>query len=90
MKFPKHECSLSLVHNEHNMYYQTVKEAIDDDNHGYEDWISEEQKQKAIDSNECWYIQVYPYSPNQFYTYAAADLDKLMEFIINEEAVHKA
>lgn len=79
MKFPKHEASLHLQHNEHKSCYKTVKQAIFDNDHGYCDWISEEQKQKAIETNDCWYLQWYPGTPVGFCILAAADLEILLE-----------
>ncbi len=79
MIFPKHEASLTLHHNEHKSYYQTVQQSIDRDDHGYDDWVSEEQKQKAIDTNDCWFLQWYPNTPIGFNTLAAADLDVLLD-----------
>lgn len=75
MKFPKH-LTLTLNHNEHLNYYSTVAEE-------YRNalWVSEEQKKKATDTNECWSIQIYPDTPIGFYYVAAADLDVLLEFI---------
>lgn len=79
MNFPKHEASLHLTHNQHKAYYRTVAEAIDDGDHGYvDDWVSEEQKQKAIETNECWTLQWYPATPVGFCMLAAADLDVLL------------
>ena len=76
--WPKHDASLHLTHNEHKAYYLTVAQAIAEDNHGYCEWVSEEQKQKAIDTNDCWYLQWYPNTPVGFNLLAAADLDVLL------------
>lgn len=78
MKFPRHEASLHLTHNEHKSYYQTVQRSIDDGDYG-DDWVSEEQKQKAIEINECWRLQWYPDTPVGFCVLLAADLDVLLE-----------
>ena len=80
MNFPRHEAGLHLTHNDHKSSYQTVAEAIADDNHGYQDdcWVSEEQKQKAIATNECWTLQWYPDTPIGFHIRSAADLDVLL------------
>ena len=80
MQFPKHEASLELTHNEHKACYRTVAQSIADDDHGYQDdcWVSEEQKQKAIDTNDCWVLQWYPNTPVGFCILAAADLDVLL------------
>lgn len=84
MDFPKHEASLHLTHNQHKSYYLTVQQMIDDKDFGYAEWVSEEQKQKAIDINECWYIQWYPNTPVGFCILAAADLNILLEFACKE------
>ena len=81
MKFPKHEASLHLCHNEHKSNYETVLENIlyrDDD---FYHWVSVEQRQKAIDANDFWYIQWYPDTPVGFHCVAAADLDVLLDYV---------
>lgn len=81
MDFPKHEAALHLTHNEHKSYYMSVQQSIDQDDHGYTDdcWVSPEQRQKAIDTNECWKLQWYPRTPVGFMLMSAADLDVLLE-----------
>lgn len=78
--FPEHKASLHLTHNDHKSYYLTVADAIRDGDHGYKDsdWISEEQRQKAIDTNECWTLQWYPNTPVGFCLMSAADLSALL------------
>lgn len=78
--FPEHEAGLYLTHNEHKNYYLTVEEMIADGGHGYKDncWVSEEQKQKAIELNECWTLQWYPDTPVGFFIISAADLEVLL------------
>lgn len=83
MKFPKHDASLHLYHNDHKSYYQTVIQSIEREDHGYTDdcWVSEEQKQKAIETDECWTIQWYPNTPVGFCLASAADLDVLLDSV---------
>lgn len=80
MNWPRHEASLHLTHNDHKSYYLTVAQAIESGDHGYTDdcWISPEQKQKAIDTNECWTLQWYPNTPVGFHILSAANLDLLL------------
>lgn len=78
MKFPLHKASLHLTHNDHLSVYKTVAEAIEAKDFGYMDWVSDEQKQKAVQINECWFIQWYPETPIGFCILAAADLDVLL------------
>lgn len=84
MKFPEHKGSLHLTHNDHKSCYLTVKQAIDDEDHGYRAWVSEEQKLKAIATNECWYLQWYPNTPVSFCIMAAADLEVLLDCVNKE------
>jgi hypothetical protein len=81
IKWPKHEASLHLTHNDHKSVYQTVAQSIEQGDHGYVDdsWVSAEQKQKAIETNECWTLQWYPDTPIGFCILSAADLDVLIE-----------
>lgn len=81
MLFPDHKASLHLTHNDHKSCYQTVEQSIRDKDFGYaeDDWVSEEQKQKAIVTNDCWTLQWYPDTPVGFYKMSAADLDVLLE-----------
>lgn len=81
IKWPAHKASLTLEHNDHKSYYSTVAQSILNGDHGYTDdcWVSPEQKQKAIDTNECWTLQWYPETPVGFCLLSAADLDVLLE-----------
>jgi hypothetical protein len=79
-KLPPHKYSLSLTHNQPRDYHETVKEYLDDDiNSDRIEWVSEEEKQKAIATNEIWEIQWYPDTPIGFYCVAASTLDALMD-----------
>jgi len=79
LSLPVH-MSAHLIHNEHKMSYGTVADSVAMQEHGYADdaWVSPEQRQKAIDSNECWSLQWYPKNPDGFHIRSAADLDVLL------------
>ncbi len=83
MKFPQHKGSLSLYHNEHKSVYVSVKDAIETKDLGYQDdqWISAEEKQRAIDTDECWSLQWYPETPVSFIVVSASTLEALMEHV---------
>ena len=91
MDFPKHDASLILTHNDHKSYYKTVAQAVEENDHGYRDdnWVSPEQKQKAIDTNKCWMLQWYPDTPRGFYILSAADLDVLLAAACAHETPHR-
>lgn len=73
---------MTLTHNNHKDYYMTVAKAIEEKDYGYTDdcWVDQQQKQKAIDTDECWTIQWYPDTPIGSYILSAADLDVLLEY----------
>jgi hypothetical protein len=75
---PAHKCSLHLTHNEHLSYYSTVEE---EDRNGHWNWVSEAQRQLAIQRNEMWQIQWYPETPVGFHSLCAAELGALLEAV---------
>jgi hypothetical protein len=86
IKWPRHEAALSLYHNEHKSYYRTVAECVADDEAFYtdDDWVNEEQKQKAIATNDCWILHWYPDTPVGSCVKTAADLDVLLAAVRDE------
>lgn len=73
---PEHKCSLSLVHNEHRDYYQTVEQWAS--NREGMEWVSEEQRLKAIAEDNVWTIIWYPNTPIGSEWLAAYDLEVLL------------
>lgn len=87
MKFPAHKAELILTHNSHLSNYLSVREAVDEEDHGYRvrDWVSPDQMQKAIAANDCWSLQWYPDTPVGFCLLSAADLDVLLDAAVRPE-----
>jgi hypothetical protein len=88
MKFPDHKCSLTLTHNAHRDYYESVeqweaklKECGSMDGAGPVEigWVSVEQRDKAIATDNVWEIQWYPDTPIGFFRLLACDLDVLLD-----------
>ena len=81
MIFPKHKAGLYLTHNEHKDYYETVAvrvgyhPSIDDEHY----WVSPEDKQKSIDTNELWELQWYPDTPVGFHKVCGSTLDIVLK-----------
>ena len=44
-------------------------------------WESEEAKQRAIEMDECWTLQLYPDTPIGFMAIAAPTLEDLLRFM---------
>jgi hypothetical protein len=88
IEFPEHKASLYLSHNEHLGNYDTVKEQIwDEDYYADDDWVTPEEKQKAIDTNELWTLHWYPDTPVGFCLYHASTLEALMS-VFKEDKNH--
>lgn len=85
IKWPRHDASLTLQHNDHKSFYQTVQQVIDTDSFRFINWVSEEQRQKAIDTNDAWTLQWYPNTPVGFCALAAADLDVLLAAALDDD-----
>lgn len=81
MNLPRHKCGLYLTHNQHKDYYQNVDEWIMDslDIGSDYNWVSPEQKEKAIREDSVWVLQWYPHTPVSFYRICSADLDILLQ-----------
>ena len=81
---PKHECALTLTHNEHKSYHQTVEEYLRDTeinkNLLCPRWKSKEAKRHAIETNEMWELHWYPEIPGSFFYIAAPTLLELVEY----------
>ena len=86
IEFPKH-LSLVLTHNEHLLSYDTVEYEVGFGHHGYDCWVSEEQREKAISTNDCWTLQWYPDTPVGFCILSAADLDVLLAAVLRPAVV---
>lgn len=83
MKFPDHEASLHLTHNQHKACYETVETYLS--TRDGIDWVSEEQKDKAFKTQELWELQWYPSTPIGSYCIYGADLNKVLEKALEVE-----
>jgi len=67
--------------------YATVKEYNEKwstDNEPY-DWVSDEEKAKAIELNSMWCLHWYPDTPGGFFSVAANSLDVLLKYVKENE-----
>jgi hypothetical protein len=94
VKLPRH-IALSLSHNEHAGNYQTVEEYVDapgalDDP---DDWVSPEERAKAIATGELWECRWNPDTPVGSCLLRASNLDALLAAlakIADEEGAEQA
>lgn len=76
---PAHKCSLSITHNQHKDYYESL-EAYLKDNDGCKGWQDERARLRAISTNEIWEMQWYPHTPIGSHKIYAPTLVELMQF----------
>jgi hypothetical protein len=65
---PTRKVSLTITHNDHLCCYETVAESMGRKDWKAEGFLSPEDRQAAIDTNELWEIQWYPETPVGFCT----------------------
>lgn len=76
--------SVYLTLNDHTVNYKTVAQHLEDrDNY---DWVSEDSKQRAIETNRLWVLHWYPRTPISFYCIAAATLGEIVAYLEKEQS----
>jgi hypothetical protein len=73
--------SLSITFNDHAVCYQTIEDYLEHLPCGEPDWVSPEERQKAIDGNSLWECHWYPKTPIGSHTVAASSLSALLAFM---------
>ena len=85
---PEHKCGLYLTHNEHRDSYESIEAwIVDQETFGgcsRFDWVSPEEREKAIKADSVWVLQWYPNTPVGFNCIAASSLDALRDSLSNE------
>mgnify|MGYP001558436197 CR=1 FL=1 len=77
LKFPEHKASLSLTHNQHKAYYEPIADYIMRiDEH---EWVSLEERDRALAADEIWELQWYPETPVGSYLLCGSTLEAVME-----------
>jgi hypothetical protein len=74
---PDHKCGLYLEHNAHRDVYENIEQWIADQV-DEDDWVSPEERAKAIAEDSVWTLQWYPDTPIGFFRRAASSLDALL------------
>ena len=81
----EHSSLIIGFNEEHAPNYQTAKEWHDrygeyggGDDHGRINWVSEEERRKAIENNSVWSCQWYPNTPVGFCCLGASSLTALI------------
>lgn len=85
MKFPEHKCGLHLTHNAHRDVYETVQDYYPE----AEDFVSLEDRQKCINTDDCWELQWYPDTPIGFFRVMGSTLELVMAEALRVEAEYQ-
>lgn len=78
---PAHKASCHITHNDHRSSYQTVRQWIEQGCFvDREDFISPEELERAIETDELWTVQWYPDTPVGFSIAHASSLEALSAY----------
>lgn len=81
---PAHACGCYIEHNANRDVYETVRQAWEGAQWKPPEFRSEDQKQRAFDTNEVWVLRWYRTTPVGFSAIAAPTLAELLEWIAEE------
>lgn len=76
---PAHECGLSIEHNEHKVYYESIGEYLGRHEMA-ETWKDKEAWQRMMDTDEIWEMQWFPRTPVVSAHVCAPTLSELLEW----------
>ncbi len=74
---PRYDIFMSIEHNRHKVYYETVERYMP--SVGSHDWVCDGEYQRAIDTDEIWQAQWYPDTPIGSFDLCAATLPALLK-----------
>lgn len=66
LTFPPHKAGMRISHNDHLSCYQRVEEHLDLIEEEPSEWLSPEDRQRAIATGDLWEVQWYPDTPVAF------------------------
>ena len=82
MQIEKLKCvNLHIEKDPHTTGYETVEEYLLTEWGNHLNWISDGEKQRAIETGHIWTLQWYPNTPVGFYVVAAASLSALEHYV---------
>ena len=77
---PKHKAALYITHNDHKGGYESVEEHYD--YLSSFEWVSPEEKQRAIELDSVWELHWYPDTPIGSYKVAASSLEAIQKHMM--------
>lgn len=80
MNLPNH-LSISIKHNPHKLYYETVEEFLGGGVDEWYEWVSKEDREKCIEKDELWEVMWYPNTPIGYLVLCGSDLQLVLDTI---------
>ncbi len=78
--------SLSLSFNDMcSMNYMSVRQFVEEDYIEHITWISDAEKERAMETNSMWTLYWYPNTPVGFYSISASALEPLFKYLDENE-----
>ena len=74
-----HPNHLNISFNDHWVYYESAQDWVDEENRN---WVSDEDREKAIRENSIWSVQYYPNTPVGFVAVCGSDLEVVIDALI--------
>ncbi len=78
---------INICFNDHASNYETAAQwwaNADEHARDFADWVSGEERDKALALNSVWLVQVYPNNPNGFVAYWASSFDAAAKAALSE------
>jgi hypothetical protein len=79
----EHSCLYLSFHDENGQNYKSVSELVAEYSKD-RSWVSEDEKQKAIDLNRMWTFHWYSETPIEFHSISASSLSALFGHILKQ------
>jgi len=79
--FPRHKVCLSINHNNHRVYHESIERYIDDLESGSSSpWKDSNARERAIDTDELWEMTWFPDTSAGSYSICAPTLTELLTY----------
>jgi hypothetical protein len=78
--------NLTISYNDENgPNYMTVREYVEQGMSDQQEWLSEAERQRAMELNQMWTLQWYPNTPVGFHWLSASSLPALIEHVLRNK-----
>jgi hypothetical protein len=77
---------INISFNDHASHYETADQwwaNAGEYARGFADWVSDEERERALALNSVWLVQVYPNNPNGFVSFWASSFDAAAKAALN-------